>query len=365
MATYIRTKTGWKAWIRVQGVTVMKTATRKTDLLPWVEQTERMIRMGQGVPAIESQRRTVGDAVAKYCRDVLPKLAPKTAATHESRLFWWASRIGRMRVGHVTPEVVEKHVKALLEHGPGGTGGRRAALKGGGVSPTTARAYAVALSALYTTMRKTWRWVDSNPVRDATLPRPAESRERVLTAEEMDRLMAACRESRSPYLLPIVELLLATGCRLGEITRLQWRDVNMERRTVKLAAKRTKSRRGRMVPLTDRAVAILAEVRQRRQVVDLSGGDFVFASPTDAGKPVGGIKTAWTAACRRAGIADYHLHDLRHAVATWLFESGVGLDQIGKLLGHGSKSVTLLYSHFGLDALRALLERRDGNGGTR
>ena len=58
MATFVKTPGGkWKAIVRVRDVTLCRTAARKTDLLPWVESTERKIRMGQGVPAIESKDR--------------------------------------------------------------------------------------------------------------------------------------------------------------------------------------------------------------------------------------------------------------------------------------------------------------------
>jgi len=365
MATFVKTPGGkWKAIVRVRDVTLCRTAARKTDLLPWVESTERKIRMGQGVPAIESKVRCFAEAVERYEREVLPRLTTRTAATHRARLRWWVSKIGRTPLCNITVDTLERHCRTLLEQGPGDAAGRRAALNGGGVSPSTARGYMVAVGGLFTVMRKKWRWVDYNPVRDCSLPPTGEARERVLTGEEMGRLLAECRRSRSPYLGPVVELLLETGCRFGEVSRLQWRDVDLDKRTIRLPKRKTKSRRVRIVPLTEHAVAILRDLYQRRVVVDLTGADVVFPGKTDRTKPVGQLKTAWTAACRRAGIADFHIHDLRHVVATYLFQSGVGLDQIGRLLGHKSKSVTSLYAHLGLDELRRLLERKE-NGGTR
>jgi integrase len=52
-------------------------------------------------------------------------------------------------------------------------------------------------------------------------------------------------------------------------------------------------------------------------------------------------------ACRKAGISDFRLHDLRHTHATWLRQSGVQLDEIAKQLGHSDLRMTQRYAHLG------------------
>jgi site-specific recombinase XerD len=65
------------------------------------------------------------------------------------------------------------------------------------------------------------------------------------------------------------------------------------------------------------------------------------------------VKHVWAAICRTAGITDLHVHDLRHAYATFLASAGLSLPIIGRLLGHSQPGTTNRYSHLQPDPLRA------------
>lgn len=64
-------------------------------------------------------------------------------------------------------------------------------------------------------------------------------------------------------------------------------------------------------------------------------------------------------ACRKAGISDFHFHDLRHTFATWLRQSGVQLDEIAKQLGHSDLRMTQRYAHLGASQVREAVCRLD------
>jgi integrase len=72
--------------------------------------------------------------------------------------------------------------------------------------------------------------------------------------------------------------------------------------------------------------------------------EFVFSNPKTK-EHVKDIKTAFKAACRRAGIKGVRLHDLRHTAASKMIEAGADLVTVSKILGHASIQMTMRYAH--------------------
>ena len=68
-------------------------------------------------------------------------------------------------------------------------------------------------------------------VRDIKLSAVGKPRDRRLQAREETRLLAACQEARNTNLLPIVQLALETAMRQGELIRLRWEHIDLNRRT--------------------------------------------------------------------------------------------------------------------------------------
>ena len=58
-------------------------------------------------------------------------------------------------------------------------------------------------------------------------------------------------------------------------------------------------------------------------------------------------------ACRKAGIEDFHIHDLRHTCAAWLVTAGVPLTEVRDLLGHSTITMTERYAHLAPENVRA------------
>jgi integrase len=67
------------------------------------------------------------------------------------------------------------------------------------------------------------------------------------------------------------------------------------------------------------------------------------------------VRTAFKAACRRAGLGGLGFHDLRHTAATRMVESGANIVAISKMLGHSDIKTTMRYTH-PEDSLKDALE---------
>src|SRR5712691_3650160 len=90
-----------------------------------------------------------------------------------------------------------------------------------------------------------------NPLRKIRKPSPGRGRVRFLTEEELPRLLAACRQSRTSLLYPIVVIALSTGARKNEICRLRWPEVDFVQGLLRLV--KTKTHIPRSVPLLGEA----------------------------------------------------------------------------------------------------------------
>jgi integrase len=93
---------------------------------------------------------------------------------------------------------------------------------------------------------------NGNPVRQVRRPKINNRRERRLQAGEWQALLDAVSDQRTPLLKPLLRLALATGMRRGELLGMQWRHVDLNRRTVFLP--KTKNGSARRVPLSPDAV---------------------------------------------------------------------------------------------------------------
>lgn len=192
-----------------------------------------------------------------------------------------------------------------------------------------------------------------NPVQRIGLSEP-EGRIRWIDQVDAVRLVeAAERFARRPHLVNFIRLGLHTGCRRGELLGLEWSRVDRSRRLLRLEAEHTKAGRRRVVPLNDEAMAALDGQREwlrRRGIVS----PWVFGLAPD--RRITTFQKGFKAACRRAGIEDFRIHDMRHTFASWLVMAGVSLYVVKDLLGHSSITVTERYAHLSPDQGRSAVQ---------
>ena len=155
---------------------------------------------------------------------------------------------------------------------------------------------------------------------------------RYLSKEECQNLINNCNGNTKA----IVITALNTGMRKGEILNLKWDNVDLRHGFILLDI--TKNGERREIPINETLRHTLQGITRRLDI------PYVFYDNA-TGKPYGDVKRSFATACRRAGIKDFHFHDLRHTFASHLVMAGVDITTVSRLLGHNSLTMTLRYSH--------------------
>jgi integrase len=211
-------------------------------------------------------------------------------------------------------------------------------------------------------------WMEWRRIKRRRSPR---GKTRWLSRQEAEALIKAC----SPHLRAVVVFMLYTGARLGEALTLEWRNIDLQKRRVVFVD--TKNGDSRGVPLHARAFEVLANLPGKREgrVFRRPDGE-VYAQKTDGG---GQVKTAFRAACRRAGLAVQvgtrklpngcqkpvwkamvTPHDLRHTWATWLYAECRDLRALMELGGWRTISMVARYAHVNPDHLAPAIRKLPG-----
>jgi integrase len=174
-----------------------------------------------------------------------------------------------------------------------------------------------------------------NPMISIAMDRENNARDRVLSKDEFDRLLA-----RAPsHLKPILLTACYTGMRRGELLKLTWDRVDLKAEVIRLRPEDTKTQEGRTIPLTKE----LTQMLQQSTIYLTEGSRRVPHVFTYGGKPIGSIRLAFETACQRAGISGVVFHDLRYTFVTNMRRAGVDYFRIMAITGHRTMAVFKRY----------------------
>jgi len=246
--------------------------------------------------------------------------------------------LGRMRVAAVTREDVEGFMHAVAA---GKTAAKAKAAKKRGLSNVrggvgTASRTVGLLGAIFSYAVK-HRMRADNPVWGVM--RPADGRrERRLSDAEYASLGAALRQGTAqnvwPAAVAAARFLAVTGWRSGEALGLRWAEVDLRRRTARLADTKTGES---LRPLSHTACDVLRELSRT--------GDLVFPASRGEGR-MSGFRKLWNRIAKLGELsADVTPHVLRHSFASLAGDIGYSEPTIAALVGHKGHTITSRYVH--------------------
>ncbi|MGE5445558.1 MAG: tyrosine-type recombinase/integrase, partial [Ignavibacteriales bacterium] len=182
-----------------------------------------------------------------------------------------------------------------------------------GVSPRTVNLELRCLSHMLNKAVE-WGYIRETPFKGVKLLTHEKKPPRFLTKEEVDKFL----ESASPWLKPIITVMLNTGIREGERRRLKFEDIDFKNKRILIRSSKTKEYK--VIPMNDEVQRILKWLwenyippystfhksypRQDHQ------REYVFCN--EDGSPVQHIKRAFKNACKKAGLRNVSPHTLRH-----------------------------------------------------
>ena len=270
------------------------------------------------------RRRTFEECAERFVVEYFPGLKLSTQRRYRVSLRQLEPALGHLHIDEVNKTKLSDYV---------------AARKGSGVSNATIRRDLATLSCLFT-CAVTWDFIETNPVKDYGKRhlREAVARTSYPTDEEIDRLI----EHASLPAGRVIRFLADTGMRQEEVCSLEWRQVDLNRREIRLT--KTKTSSPRVVPLSDDALGTLLDTRRHRT------SPYVFWHHD--GERFTQFPNRFRDIAARAQVA-FRCHDLRHRFASVFLQQTGDLAVLQAILGHRSITMTLRYAHLLTENLHA------------
>lgn len=297
--------TTWRASVYLHGVRDTATFPSKAAAQSWASAKEAEIRAGERGDA---PRKTLRQAMARYRDEVSP-------ARRGHR--WERVRLDMLaRTMACADTLLERLTAREL------SAWRDARLAQ--VAPGSVRREMALLASVLEVVRREWRWLRVNPIRDVTKPPSAPARRRLIADTERDAIIARLgyvpgRQATERRQQVAVGFLLAleTGMRAGEVFGLEWSRVHLAARYVTLPL--TKNGDARDVPLSSAAVALLESLPARAgRCFDVStaSADTLFRKARD-----------------KVGVTGLRFHDSRATAVTRLSKR-LDLLDLARMIGH-------------------------------
>lgn len=280
-------------------------------------------------------RHAYTEVVERFIAEYLPTLKPSTQSRYLMSMRQLHPSFGGLMIDEINKTRLSNYVTAR---------------KRGGVTNATIRRDLATLSCMFT-CAITWDFCDANPVKSFGKRhlREAPPRSSYPSDEEIDRLVAHASVPAGR----LIRFLGETGMRMEEVCSLEWSQVDLKRREVRLT--KTKTSSPRIVPLSDQALGTI--VGTPRHITS----SYVFWHHD--GQRFTQFSNAFRAIAVRANVK-FRCHDLRHRFASVFLQTTGDLAVLQMILGHRSITMTLRYAHLLTDNLHASMKKLGTKVGT-
>lgn len=304
MASFRKKNNGWEASVCRKGVRRSRTFDTKSEAQHWAADIEREILDGLDGKIPD---KTFGELLDRYADEV---------STTKRGAEWELKRIKALGRDDITDI---KLVNLKPEHFAAWRDRRLRVVTAG----TVLREWNLLRHAANVAINE-WGWLKDNPIKGVKRPAQPLPRDRLISDDELERLLYALGYDfeKQPVTISArvgAALLFAieTAMRAGEVCGLNWRDVDLDRRVAMLW--QTKNGHKREVPLSTEAIRILNQLTRCN--------DSVFDLQTSQ------IDSLFRKAKKMALIDDLHFHDTRHTAITRLAKK-LNILELARMVGH-------------------------------
>lgn len=293
----------------------VKSFASRQDAERWARSVESEMDKGNYLSRDAAESTTLKEVLEQYIADVLPTKRGELEDTIRLRAIC-RTKLAKFSMTALTSTAIAAYRDERLTQ----------------VKPATVIRELAYLSAIINHARREWGINITNPVALVRKPSATQGRDRLLSADEETRLLAALFPvgRRNTWPLPATILSLETAMRRGELLELRWSNVDLQMRTAHIAM--TKNGTPRTVPLSTKAVKVLSDLPRSidGRVIPIQG----FT-----------LHKAFMKACARAEIENFRWHDLRHTAITRLAEKLPNLIELAAVSGHRSLTMLKRYYH--------------------
>ena len=282
----------WQCLVRLKGVAISQSFYAKSEASRWGKEKEVEILNGTYLKDLKLTQMRLKDLLQLYLEKALHKSRRPKILKYEVEMLR-RSPLARYTLAQLSPSKIAEFRDDRLKAGK---------------SRSTVRSYLKLISRAITIGRKELNIpMTHNPVELVEKPKPNAARERTLAEYELKKLFKACSLcSLFHFLGAFAEVAYLTLCRRGELLNLKRSDVDFINRTAIL--RETKADKPRTIALAPKVVELLKALPR---TVD---GTFFPV------KSISAFEKAFARAVKKAGITDFHMHDLRHCGAQYLIE---------------------------------------------
>uniref|UniRef100_UPI0040481303 tyrosine-type recombinase/integrase n=1 Tax=Limnohabitans sp. TaxID=1907725 RepID=UPI0040481303 len=322
MASFRQRNNKWQARIKRDGYPdQVKTFGARVDAERWARSIESEMDKGQFVDTQEAKRTTLRELILRYVREVTPTMKSVTEDTFRLNAMARKS-IANWSLANLSTALVAAYRDERLKQVSNGTVIRELAY----------------LSSIINHARREWGINTPNPVQHVRKPPSPAGRTRQLSVDERIKLLAALEPTgrKNIWTKHVVVLALETAMRRSELLALRWEHIDLPRQTALLPD--TKNSTPRTVPLSTTAVELLRSIPR-----NISGEVFPIKYFT--------LDAAFKRAVERAGLEDFHFHDLRHTAITAMAEKLPNLIELSAVTGHKSLAMLKRYYHPSIEDL--------------
>ena len=220
-------------------------------------------------------------------------------------------------------------------------------LKSENLSNSTINSYLTTLKQLYNYAEKRRFLQDNTAKQVRRLKKRPRKPPRYFSEEEIEKILSY----ETPY-RDVFVVLLYTGMRRNELRFLEWEDIDLKNKIIKIRNKEgfsTKSGKNRTIPMHSKVEKILKEKQQ--------DSGYIFSYST--GNPH--HKNKWNDSLQRIlkkeNVPNASVHTFRHTFATRFLQSGGSIKELQEILGHASVETTMIYAHLAPDHIRNAINR--------